>query len=314
MTGGTLSSTTSRTATFTAPPSGPVTVTVQVYQGTALTCTIPITVNVVVAPPAGPAEIKLVNPPGPVPVFAKPATPNTDISLVTPAEGGTVTASSNPKVKITLPPGAVTGYAGVQVQVLDPSTAVVPPATANTFKFGSIIVDIKMTDDKGVAQSNVTLLKPATICLPYTVDDVQSSYGGANSLVIYRYSELAKQWVPLLTEVDYLLGVICVKSSNFSLFAVGLNLAPAALATATPTATPTPAPTATATPTRTPTPTPTQTPTPAPAPQPTATPSLPPTGDYTPGSGVLAIVALIGLALVALGILAMRRARKPGST
>ena len=304
-TDGSLSSTTSRTATYTAPSSGPVTITVLVSQSSVVKCTITITVNVVVAAPAAVATPKPVNPAGPVPVFAKPKTANTDISVVTPAEGGTVTSTSNPKVQITLFPGSVTGYAGVQVQVFDPLTVALPPPTANTFKFGSLVVDIKITDEFGNPLSNFPLGKPAKICLPYTLGDVQSSYGGANTLAIYHYSTVSNSWVQLITEVDYNLGVICAYTSSFSLFAVGLAPAPAAA-----TATPVPAATPTATPT------PALTPTPTPAPQPTATPapSLPPTGDYAPGSGVLAIVALIGLALVTLGILAMRRARKPGST
>jgi hypothetical protein len=168
-------------------------------------------------------------------------------------------------------------------------------------------VDIKMTDDKGNPLTGVTLGKAAKICLPFTAADAQGSFGGVNGLAIYRYSETARQWIPLVTTADPVSGLICTNSANFSLFAIGL--APDPVSTATPTAV---APTAT--PTRTATATPPPPATATPVPQPTATPSLPPTGDYAPGSGVLAVVALIGLALVALGILAMRRTRKSGTT
>jgi hypothetical protein len=282
-------------ATYTAPSSsGSFTIDLEVKQDGVTICKWDMTApsrktqaNVAVQAPAPtPTPTPpVVNPPGPVPTIV-PQTPGATLSVVTPAQGGTLAPPSIPGLEITVPAGAVNNYAGVQVVPVDLSKVPAPPAGA--FKVGSTVVDIKFTDVNGVAQSATTLGKPAQICIPYTDADLNGAFGGPGGLTIWRYDAVAGVWVPLLTTVDPVKKVLCTNSSNFSLFAVGL--APAPAGTATPTATPTPPPAPTATP----------------------TPKPPVTGDFSAGSGTLVFVALFGAALVVTGLFAMRRARKTG--
>ncbi len=306
--GGSLGSPTSRTTTYTAPSSGgtffvDLTVRQEQFAGPTLptlpdlrvVCTFPsgghtITVTVTTPGPAATATPLPVNPPGAIPTITT-TQPNTNISVVTPAQGGSVTSSSNPNIQVNVPPGAVTGFAGIQVTTV--TSAAAPAPAANLFKFGSTVVDVKFTDAAGVPLASFTAGVPVEVCLPYTDADAAGALGGTQGLGIWRYNALAGAWVPLVTRIDPIAKRLCTSTSQFSVFAVGLAPIP-------PTATPAPAGTATAAPQATATPV--RTPTPG--------AKLPVTGDYTPGGSGLMIAALVGLAFVGIGVIAMRRSRR----
>ncbi len=286
--------------TYTAPSSaGAFSIGVVVRQDGVIKCD--KTANVVVQAPTATATAtpRPVNPTGtPVPtIIAKD--PGVELSVVTPADGGTIVSRAVPGVRVFLPPGAVNDHAGVQMKTVNLNSLLRPPP--GSFRFGDTVLDIKITDKHGVALDSARLNIAAEICLPYTAQDEKSARAGVRGMSIHRYNAAAGQWIQLTNTVDAVNRVICAWSANFSYFALGYEIAPGS--TATPTMTPT------ATPTRTPTATPTATPTPTrtPTPQPTATAVPPATGDYSANSVALAGVALLGVALILVGVIAMRR-------
>lgn len=288
---GTVTPTNASIVSYTAPSSGTATVTVTVNQSgqsPTLRCTntTSVTVQVAAATTATPAPT---NPTGTPPAIPTASTPNTTRALVTPAEGGTVTASGNSKVKVTVPAGAVSGdWFGVQVQTLSTTTGIPAVPAGAGFKLGSIVIDIKFTDKNGTPLANFRTNRPVQICVPYTQADVDAALGGPAGLTIYHYSDAAQAWEPLNTTVDLVNGVACAFSSSFSFYGLGY---PVAATTATPApGTPTAVPTAQATS--------------------TATVKLPSTGDRTAGGGLLGLAALTGIAFAALGAFALWRARK----
>ncbi len=289
--------------TYTAPSSaGNFVITLVVKQNGVTKCTTTTTVEVRAPAATAVATPMPVNPAGPVPtIIAKDI--EVELKVITPAEGGTLVSTKIPRVSVTFPPGAVSDYAGVQIKQVPLSAA--PLGKQFGVLFYGIAVDIKITTKDGVALSSATLDKPVQVCLPW------GTFTGMSSPVIFRYDVEKDQWITLVGEVDWARGVICAYTSHFSYFVVGEEIAPGSTATPTmtPTATPTRTPTATPTMTPTPTPTPTRTPTP----QPTATAVPPATGDYSANSGALAGVALLGVVLILVGVIAMRRTRRTDS-
>ncbi|MSQ35375.1 MAG: hypothetical protein EXR57_06130 [Dehalococcoidia bacterium] len=263
--------------TYTAPSgAGAFSIGVVVRQDGVIKCD--KTANVVVQAPAATATAmpRPVNPTGtPVPtIIAKD--PGVELSVVTPADGGTIVSRAVPGARVSLPPGAVNDHAGVQMKTANLISLPSPPP--GSFRFGDTVLDIKITDKHGVALDSARLNVAAEICLPYTAQDEKSARAGVRGMSIHRYNAAAGQWIQLTNTVDAVNRVICAWSANFSYFAIGYEIAPGS------TATPTMTPTATPTPTRTPTP------------QPTATAVPPATGDYSANSGALAGVALLGVA------------------
>jgi hypothetical protein len=281
--GGSVSPSNTRTTVFTAPTSGgSFHINLVVRQSGSIVCNVNINVSVVV-PPVPPAPTATpVNPPGPVPTLTTTA-PNTNIAGVTPAEGGTVRSTTRPGVEVNVPRGAVSDFAGVQVTVVDPTTA--PAPGANLFRIGSTVVDVKITNSAGTPVPGTKLTVPAEVCLPFTAADASGSFGGPSGLALWRYDDNLKQWVQLTSTFDPVRQVVCARTSQFSLVALGLT--PSPLATATP------VPQATATPV---------------GPTPTAKPPV--TGDFAAGPGLLAVVAVAGLAFVGLGLIALRRSKR----
>ena len=310
---------------FIAPDSGAGTITLTVSQssiGGDLTATGTATFDVIVTPdkPSVPIE----DPPGDPPQISFPAAEG---AVVSPTGGASVTSSSG--ITVEVPRGAINGiWAGVYIQEAD-----VELPEGVLFTVGSTAANIVFTDADGNPIADFRTDRPVRICMPITQDDIDTVWGGVDGIHI-AHSTADGGYLHFPPDNDPVNSVTCVSASSFpNLFFVALNSdpdpppTPTPTPTATPTATPvppTPTPTATAvpptatavpptatavppTPTQVP-PTPTQVP-----PTPTPTPMLPPTGDATPGAGMLFLIALAAAAILASGLIVLRRSANTGS-
>ncbi len=215
----------------------------------------------------GPAEVT------PTPAAAPATTPvppeGATQAYVTPQEKSTVSTPDSSS-SVTIPAGALSTSAFVTVMAQ--SSGDVPSLPAG-FALGSKIVDISFKDVSG---NSITIeaKSPITVTLNLDKADVDQVLAGGQ-IAILRYDTILGQWVELNTTVDLANRTATTKVSRFSSFALTLKAQPGAvLPTATPEAIATAAPTPTAKP--------------------------PDTGDVSPSSGLLAILALAGL-MVALG-------------
>ena len=309
---------------FIAPDSGAGTITLTVSQssiGGDLTATGTATFDVIVTPdkPSVPIE----DPPGDPPQISFP----TAGAVVSPTGGASVTTSNG--ITVEVPRGAINGiWAGVYVE-----DAEVELPEGVLFTVGSTAANIVFTDADGNPIADFRTDRPVRICMPITQDDIDTVWGGVDGIHI-AHSTADGGYLHFPPDNDPVNSVTCVSASSFpNLFFVALNSdpdpppTPTPTPTATPTATPVPPtptptpvpPTATAVPpTPTPTavpPTPTQvppTPTQVP-PTPTPTPLPPITGDSTPGAGMLYLVALVAAAILASGLVLLRRSARTAS-
>ncbi len=294
---------------FTAPSSGAGTITLTVSQasiGGSLTATGSAEFDVIVTPVKPEAVIE--DPPGPAPVISIPDGANG--AVVSPSGGASVTSSNG--ITVEVPRGAINGiYAGVYIQEAD-----VELPDGVLFTVGSAAANIVFTDADGAPMADFRTDRAVRICMPVTQDDIDTVWGGIDGIHIAHAADDGYLHYP--PDNDPVNSITCVNASGFpNLFFVALNSDPDPSPTPTPvpaTPTPTPVP-ATPTPTPVPaTPTPTSVPpTPTPAPTPTPTPALPITGDSTPGPGALFLVALVAAAILASGLLVLRRSANTGN-
>lgn len=171
----------------------------------------------------------------------KPDGVDTDsVKTITPKNGGTlsVNTSSGTKIDLSVPDGAVGSGEGAQVSIksVDPNNLPKPPAKATqgsssgTFKFGSSVVQITWYDQNGNAADTKTLNRSAKVCMTATQADVDNAYGGVNGLGIWRHN--GTEWVKLNSTVtfdnDAGTWKVCANSSQFSPFALGLEVEPPA--------------------------------------------------------------------------------------
>ena len=266
--------------------SGSITIVIEDWWTGEDVCEFTVAITAIAPQTPGTATPVPVNPVGTPPTLTTSA-PNTAIGLITPAQGGSVVATGNTAISVKVPPGAVTNYGGIQVTTVTGAAAPTPSSTL--FRLGSMLVDIRVTDATGAPINNAVLGQAAEICLPYNAADALGAFQGLEGLDIWRYNDNSKQWEKMTSIVNPVTGLVCAKTNQFSVFAIGLAVSGAA---PTPQATATPPPGATATPTATP------------------RPAAPKTGDYAAGPGLLGLVAFAGAAFVGLGVIAMRRARK----
>ena len=293
---------------FIAPSSGAGTVTLNVTQssiGGDISASGSVAFDVVVTPDRPGAAI--VDPEGDPPNISFPAAG----SVVTPSGGASVTTSNG--VSVEVPRGAINGiWAGVYVEAAE-----VELPEGVFFTVGSSAVNIVFTDASGNPMDNFRTDRPVRICMPITQDDIGTVWGGIDGIHI-AHSTQDGGYLHYPPDNDLANGVTCANASGFpNVFFVALDSDPDPPPTPTPTpvpptATPVP-PTATPVP-PTPTPVPpTPTPTPVPptpTPTPTPTPALPITGDSTPGAGMLFLLALAGAAVLASGLLLLRRSAR----
>jgi len=220
----------------------------------------------------------------------KPADVDSDsVKTITPKNGGTlsVNTSGGTKVDLEVPGGAVGSGEGAQVSIQPVNnTGELPPpppkatqgSSSGTFKFGSSVVQITWYDDKGTAADSKTLNRSAKICMTATQADVDNAHGGVSGLGIWRHN--GTEWVKLNSSVVNNgdgTWKVCANSSQFSPFALGLEVEPPSEEGAD------------------------------------AGAGLPATGDYSPNGLILLIAAFAGVAMVAAGAVAARRTRRSES-
>ena len=311
---------------FIAPDSGAGTITLTVTQssiGGSLSATGTATFDVIVTPdkPSVPIE----DPSGDPPQISFP----TAGAVVSPTGGASVTTSNG--ITVEVPRGAINGiWAGVYVE-----DAEVELPEGVLFTVGSTAANIVFTDADGNPIADFRTDRPVRICMPITQDDSDTVWGGVDGIHI-AHSTADGGYLHFPPDNDLVNSVTCVNASGFpNVFFIALNSDPDPPPTPTPTpvpptatpvpptatpvpptATPVP-PTATPVPpTATPVP-PTATPVPPTAtpvpPTPTPTPiPLPITGDVTPGAGMLFLIALAAAAILASGLLLLRRSARAG--
>ena len=311
---------------FIAPDSGAGTITLNVTQssiGGDLSASGTVTFDVILTPDT--SGVAIVDPDGDPPQISFPAAG----SVVTPSGGASVTTSNG--ISVEVPRGAINGiWAGVYIE-----EAGVELPEGVFFTVGSSAANIVFTDADGNPIDNFRTDRPVRICMPITQDDIDTVWGGIDGVHI-AHSTPDGGYLHFPPDNNLVNSVTCVNASGFpNVFFIALNSDPDPPPTPTPTpvpptatpvpptATPVPptaTPTATPEPTATPTmvpPTPTATsvpPTPTqvpPTPTPTPIP-LPITGDVTPGAGMLFLIALAAAAILASGLLLLRRSARAG--
>ena len=305
---------------FIAPDSGAGTITLTVTQssiGGSLSATGTVTFDVIVTPDK--ASVPIEDPSGDPPQISFP----TAGAVVSPTGGASVTTSNG--ITVEVPRGAINGiWAGVYVE-----DAEVELPEGVLFTVGSTAANIVFTDADGNPIADFRTDRPVRICMPITQDDTDTVWGGVDGIHI-AHSTADGGYLHFPPDNDPVNSVTCVSASSFpNIFFVALNSdpdpppTPTPTPTATPTATPVPPTPTPVPPTPTPvppTPTPVPpTPTPVPPtptpvpPTPTPTPMLPITGDATPGAGMLFLIALAAAAILASGLIVLRRSARTGS-
>ena len=272
-----VGSNTGRSVIVSANSAGSAVFEVKVEQGatTLVNSNFFIRQTTLTVNPVPPTAIPTVAPtnPGPVPssipnsqgVLAPEGT-----LLVNPSGVQTGTNAENSNLNqspvIFIEKGSVTNFFGVTVAAVDPDD--LPAPLPSGVRPGSSAADIKFVDQSGAAQSTFRLIRSAQVCMPVTADDLAAGFQNAS---LYRYNAVAGQWVKLTTTYNALTMQLCARSSNFSVFAVGVSQV-------IPTATPGGAP--------------------------------PVTGGWSPTGGLLIFAALVGFVLLGGGAFTMRRARR----
>ena len=307
---------------FIPPDSGAGTITLTVTQssiGGSLSATGTVTFDVIVTPDK--ASVPIEDPPGDPPQISFP----TAGAVVSPTGGASVTTSNG--ITVEVPRGAINGiWAGVYVE-----DAEVELPEGVLFTVGSTAANIVFTDADGNPIADFRTDRPVRICMPITQDDIDTVWGGVDGIHI-AHSTADGGYLHFPPDNDPVNSVTCVSASSFpNIFFVALNSdpdpppTPTPTPTATPTATPvpptpTPVPPTPVPPTPTPVPPTPVPPTPTPVPPtptqvpptPTPTPVLPITGDATPGAGMLFLIALSAAAILASGLLVLRRSANTG--
>jgi sugar lactone lactonase YvrE len=281
---GTLTNETTRTPTFTTSGNAcSATISVHASQGggsqvpaTDRSYTVNVAappVPIVIVPPVDPVVIPSIIPDG---------LNSEDVALILPTSGGRFTVPqaagvTSPAISLDVPAGALDNgtAAAVTIKVVSTGNLAAPPpaategATSGTFSFGSTVIEVQWYDDDGNPLDTKTLNKPAKICVPFVKADVDAAAGGPDGLAVWRYNGTV--WVKLNSSVNVSDGTVCAYTSRFSVFALGLDVAP---------------------------------------PEASEEPSgLPATGGYTPNALTLLMTMLAGAGLIVTGVVVMRRTR-----
>ncbi|MGY8734373.1 MAG: hypothetical protein ACKVK0_19740, partial [Pirellulales bacterium] len=286
---GTLSNNTGRSVTFTAVSTScndPI--TVHATQGGNLqipSTSLPILVNVSITVAPAP-EVAAVDPA--VVIVATPAGLDAaDVSTITPVSGGTFSVPqesgvTTEPITLVVPSGALDSgtVASVTVTVVESENLQAPPPAATegagsgTFTFGSTAIDVQWYDETGTAFETYRIDKPAEICLPYTASDLNGAALGPDGLNLWRFN--GTEWVKLNSSVNTSNGTVCANTSNFSVFAIGLDVAAPVVGDA-------------------------------------SAVGLPATGGYSPNQLTMMLTMLAGLGLAVIGVGTIRRTRKASS-
>ncbi|MDA1279295.1 MAG: hypothetical protein O3B95_04555 [Chloroflexi bacterium] len=232
-----------------------------------------VNVTVLALPQSGPAEPSSVDPSTPLNF---PGTIGTGWANVPPS-GTTVQGPSGSGASILFPPLAIPNVTqvGARILVVAPGNVPPPPTRPTEGSNGGFIlgpaIDIQFVgSDLVPIPGHFTTNKPTTICAPVPAEFFTSSWGGPDGIGMARY-DATTGWTELNSFVT---GInVCGRTVSHSIFAVTSALQPPDTMTS-------------------------------------GGPSLPITGDTTPGMGALIAALFAGLALVATGLFTARRASK----
>ncbi len=226
-----LAGSTSPTAIIQANGSGTVQViatqirkneTWVVIRDIAITVTTPSATSTPAAPPSNPGT-----PPASIPNAQGVVQPVSSILVSsTGVESGSNPENSSLKDRpvVFVRPGSVSGFFGVQVNTVAPSS--LPPMPTG-FTRGSSATDISFFNASGVKQQNFKLLRSAQVCLPTSSSD---RVNGFSNVRVLRLSSTSNQWIPLTSTYNNFTRQVCANSSNFSNFSVGVQQIPATAA------------------------------------------------------------------------------------
>ncbi len=193
--------------------------------------------------------------------------------VVFPTESALVTSPNG--ITMYIPAGTVAApYAGAYIVDLDPRDINIPEDAG--FAVGSHVGDLSFTDVNGRRVPGFRAKAVVRVCLPITNQDIEMAYGGIEGISIINEIS-AGEFVRLPSDSDPTAMVACAGVTRFSLFFVGLNLAPAENGPVVPDST-------------------------------MGSPVLPATGDFSPSTSSLILTFLAGLALVVVGGLALIQA------
>jgi len=281
---GTISDSTSRTPTFTAVGNGcSGTITVHAHQGAGgaqvPTTDRSISVNVA-APPATAVPTVAPVDPAVIPEIVPVGLNAEDVAVILPSTGGTFSVPQDPEVdappiSIEIPGGAIESgaAAAVTINVVSVgSVAAPPPAATEGATSGTFRFGSTIIEIQWYDDTGAAL-------------DTFKLNRPAEICVPFNQADLAgaaggpdgmsvwryngTEWIELNSTVNISDGTVCARTLNFSFFALGLSVAAPDAEEA----------------------------------------GLPATGGYSPGTAALTLILLAGLALLATGVVALRRAR-----
>ena len=228
----------------------------------------------------------------PTPTPAPPAPTATPVSITeipdsqvtpvpVPSGGASVIIQPSKSATVSAPDGSVvvtipnTSNDTTFQLVYDPSPSNVPAGDADTTILRPFALN---THDANSVAKSMVLIKAVTVTAKYTANDVAGApQNSPINLKIMRYNETNSAWTALNTTVDLAAQTLTARVKTFSLFAVaGVDPPAQAIATATPV-------------------------------------GLPPTGDVSPGSGLLLGLLLAGFLMIVAGgtYLVQSRRNKP---
>ncbi|MEE8442560.1 MAG: hypothetical protein V3S37_02320 [Dehalococcoidia bacterium] len=206
-------------------------------------------------PPAAPT-------PTPVVTTEVPASDITPVSaptgggvvIIQPSTGASVSTEDG-NIGVTIPS---TANATTFQLAIDPSPADVPEPPAGTVILQAFALNAYDADGTLVS---LQLIKPVTITVKYTADDLAAANGNAANLKVLRYDAITQSWNPLFTTPNLAAMTLTATVQHLSMFATA-SVEPLPQAVGTP------------------------------------TPQLPVPGDITPGSGLVLALILTGFLLI----------------
>lgn len=134
---------------------------------------------------------------------------------VSPSQGGTA-QSSDGKISITAPPGALSVPATISVSPVSGNVSATTPPPPGNIIIGGQVYEITATANDGSAVT--TFQEPIQIM--FKVDPAQLAGVNPDDLFVYTYNPGAGRWEPLPTSVDTATGQVTALTPHLSRFAV----------------------------------------------------------------------------------------------
>jgi hypothetical protein len=152
--------------------------------------------------------------------YIPPTTPDTDTGRViaTPGEGGrtTLTDSDGNKIKLTIPPGAISGNTVFTIKQVDIGSIDQPGTGSGLFLINGLVYEIKARNG---AELITGFDKPLTLTFTYTDEQVEEL--AETSLKIYWRDKDQNQWIAIEnSEVNINNNTVSASIDHLTLFAL----------------------------------------------------------------------------------------------